>query len=226
MSKPFLTTFSVVTPPSAEPVSTDLVKAYCRIYTDFDVDNQVLAGLITTARLMVERYLGRVLMQQSLKWTVQLLHVPPGQIVYSGLTGYPNYMPSGGIATTTFELPCSPVVSLTSVKLRDYNGSDIVLTSDQYSIDLEQEPARLDILWSQVNQLAVAPVYPLQHFQIEFTGGYADTNSIPMPIKQAILLYINYLYENRGDAVDTPDVPKVIYSLLQPYRITFFGDTV
>jgi len=52
--------------------------------------------------------------------------------------------------------------------------------------------------------------------RVEYTAGYGKRR-IPEPLRDAILLYVSYCYENRaGEA----DVPKAFYDLIEPYKLS------
>jgi len=40
------------------------------------------------------------------------------------------------------------------------------------------------------------------------------SDEVPMPVKQALLILVGHLYEQRAGE----DIPKVVYTLLSPYR--------
>ena len=64
--------------------------------------------------------------------------------------------------------------------------------------------------------------------EINFTAGYGSSPSqIPEPIRTAIMQYMTFLYEHRGDfeRFPAPTPPAVLRSLLQPYKIMRFGAT-
>lgn len=54
------TTLTVTTEPEGEPTTVELVKQHCRI--DSNADDELLAGYLTTARIMAEDYLSRSLL--------------------------------------------------------------------------------------------------------------------------------------------------------------------
>lgn len=220
--KPFLTTLRVVDPPSSEPIDLATARKYCRVYTDYEDD--VIQSLVTTARIMVEQYLARSLNTQTLQWTVKFEYhtfnpygLGAGSIV--GLWGGWGYTDRHD----TMELARAPVQTVNSVVLRDHDGNDVPIDDTTYSLDIDMEPARLCLFWDKIAQITNPPVLPIQHIQIEFDAGYTDT--IPTPITQAILLMVNYLYERRGDEIAMPDMPKAIFYLLDPFKLTFFGGT-
>ena len=57
------TTLAVTTQPAGEPATVEMVKQHCRI--DNNADDDLLAGYLTTARIMAEGYLSRALLTQT-----------------------------------------------------------------------------------------------------------------------------------------------------------------
>lgn len=53
---------------------------------------------------------------------------------------------------------------------------------------------------------------------IVYTAGYGDTpESVPAPIRNAIMQYAAFLYENRGDLNAEP--PQAVLQLIRPYIV-------
>jgi len=98
------------------------------------------------------------------------------------------------------DLPRSPVQEILEVKI---DGEDIDL--DTVTKNIEVIPARL-ILPSGGGRL-----------RIEYKAGYGDAGeSVPEPLRDAILLYVSYSYENRaGEA----EIPSAFENLIRPYRL-------
>ena len=61
--------------------------------------------------------------------------------------------------------------------------------------------------------------------EVLYIAGYGDTRAtIPEPIRVAMLEYIAFLYEHRGDDEGRAlNPPMMIRSLLQPYVIMRYG---
>lgn len=224
---PVFSTLRVITPPASEPLTLAQIKTFCRIYETWEDD--LVGSLLTTARAMVEEYLGRVLVTQTLLATFKL---QPHYIPYTGMAGYGPWgwgFGSGmghGLFDGSLEIPRAPVQSLTSVTLRGHDGTNTVISNAAYNLDIELDPARFRILWHEVQENFPTVILPIQHVQIEFIAGYGGSEyneAIPNPILQAIYLLTNYLYERRGDEVQMPEIPKAIYYLLDPYRLQSFG---
>lgn len=208
-------TVSVVTPPAVEPVTVQVLQQHARI--DYDYDNTLLAMYLTGARQAVEQFLGRALITQTLRW-VMAHQAPINQFPLVPFTAYifPLWMPYSMLFQRPIELPRAPVQAVSSISVGEWGKADTVLSTDQYSLDLTTEPAR-------VRLHAGVATLPSDHIAIDFVAGYgADGTSVPLPIQLAILMMATFLYEHRGD--DGGEMPEAVKNLLWPYRLYSFGD--
>lgn len=207
----------VLTAPLAEPVDVPTARKHLRV--DHLDDDDLIAMQITAARTWVETYLGRALVTQQLRWIMS-------QQPFATLTPYVSLPLSVLVLPQWFqwsqlqqrrsglELPRQPVVSVDAVSFGEWGEPDVVLTS---GTDFVSDPAS--------GRLLINPnswVWPSDHLQVDFTTGYgAGSASVPVPIRQAILLLTGYLYEHRGDA--NAEMPQAADWLLAPYRLITFG---
>ena len=206
-------TLQVTAPPAVEPVSVAEARRHCRI--DSSDDDQSLQGFITVARVLAEEYLGRVLITQSLLWSVA--DAPMFGAPFPGLPAPLQVLPLSfswlTLARRPLELPRSPVQSVDQVLRVAVDGTVSASQAGDYDGLLGSDPARLRLL--QLGQGGAGLI-------IGFSAGYGATpDKVPMPIRQAILMLTAWLYENRGDAGG--DWPVVVDRLLAPYRIMYFG---
>ena len=217
-----LSTLRVATPPATEPVDSTTARAHLRLDSD---DGGLLALQIAAARSWVETFLGRVLITQTLRWTIA--QGPATSAPGMGLV--PLTAPSTLLAPGTLlvpplgfawpprqplEFPRSPVQSITSVVLGGLGEDDTTLTTSDYDADLSTDPARMQL------KKGGRP-FPLERLTITFVAGYGAAADVPAPIRQAILLLLGFLWENRGDAGG--EMPPAAQHLLWPYRIAGFG---
>lgn len=176
--------------PAEEPVSTDDAKTQLRVETDDDDD--LIANLISTARIEAEWYTRRAFITQS--WTLWLDHWPVSGIV---------------------RIPLPPLISVSSVSTYSTGDVETVLDSDTYRTDTASAPARL-----QIKNALSPPVVTLRAINgvsIAYTAGYGDADDVPAAICQAIQIRVADLYANRGDAAITAD--SRAGRLLAPYRV-------
>lgn len=208
-----LSTVQIVTPPAIEPLDLDTVRLHCRI--DQNADDAILTGYARAARTMAEMYLSRLLITQTVLWTV---------------TPENSLRPWRHFLRGALVFPRAPVQSISSVTILDQRGNTSTILPATlpiippaqlvgYRADLAHSPARLYIgpstILSDGRELRIVD---LESIQIEFVAGYGnDATTIPQPILDAILLYCGFLYEHRGDA--GADMPKAAEWLMDPYRI-------
>lgn len=161
-------------------------------------DDALVEGLISTAREHAENYTGKIL--------------AAGTFVLA-LDEFPF---------DAIKLMTAPVTGVTSIQYVDTNGTLQTLASTKYTLDAYDEPC------------AVYPAEPWPATKIvpnavliTFTAGFTDTqspNPFPMPkaIKQAMLLTIGHLYENREAVIDSRsllELPMGVTTLLTQSRI-------
>lgn len=179
--------------PTEEPLTVDEQKTWSRI-TDAAEDAH-LETLITGARVHVEQYLGRALMEQTLvaKWDC-----------------WP----------CEFELERAPVQSITSIQYIDVDGVTRTVSSSNYYTDLDSTPPRIcrknGYTW---------PILQLGRpnaVTVTYVAGYASADDVPRPIKMAISMLVDHWYENRGPVLVgaiLAEIPLTVQALLGPYRI-------
>lgn len=184
--------WSVTTPPAIEPVSLEEFKTFARI-DGTDEDSQLLSFLIT-ARLLVERYLNRALIEQTI--TLKMDSWPEKE---------------------AFELPRPPLISITAVETLDESDVATVYASSNYYINKIKEPGLL------VLKFGVTPPQNTERYyggyQIRYKAGYGATSaSVPNIIKDCIKQWATAMYENRAIVEEPPVEVKV---LLSNYRIYY-----
>jgi len=210
------TTLTVTEQPTGEPVSIEQVKRHCRI--DSNADDDLLAGYLTAARVMAEGYLSRVLLTQTLLWTLRPSSDPPrGRLRLHG----------------TLELPRAPVQSILSVTTLDEWGNATTISPASlpvtppavilgYVADLTLEPATLWIGPETVLSGGFAlSCTRLQHLQVSMAAGFDTAEDVPQAVTLAIMMTTAFLYEHRGDSVGT--MPDAAIWLLDRHRLQFLG---
>jgi uncharacterized phiE125 gp8 family phage protein len=187
---------SVITPPAEEPVSLERAKLHLRV--EHDVDDDLIAALIQTAREMGESHTNRRWVEQGLRLT---------------LADWPCREIGGVFEAVPF--PVAPVLSVESVKYYATDGTLTTLTADtDYQVWLDHSPPLLAPapvkVWPTVQPARLAGV------QIEFTAGYGAATAVPEQAKAAMLLMLGYWYENRGDGLDLTMMNGLPQSLGMP----------
>lgn len=183
-------------PPSggAFLVSLDEAKAQCRV--DHSDDDDYLRAIVEASYQALDGWdgwLGRALLTQS--WEMRL----------------------DAFDCTPMRIPLPPLISLDSIKYVDANGTVQTISAPAY-----------EIVPGGTWHARLRPVYGTSWpsprceegcVRIGFTAGYGDPLKVPAPIRQAILLNIAWLYENRE--ADMTELSLAAQNLLSPYRVTW-----
>jgi len=183
--------------PSEEPVTLSEVKNHLRIeHTDHDT---MLKGLIQASREYVEQVTSRAIVEQT-------------RIAY--FKDWPvNY----------FELPGSPLLSVTEVRYTNTDGSSNTFGSDNYHVVTSIEPGRVVLGYSKTwpSDTLLHERYPIE---IEFKAGYevdVSPTDVPEAIQNAICLDVEVRYDRPPESYQER-IKSVIETLLAPYRVWSF----
>jgi len=159
--------YQLKTAPAFDPVSTDEIKHNLRITTtDFDT---LIGELIDYVIESVQANIGRQIARAT---------------YYAYLDGYPD--------GDEMEITLGPVATITSIKYYAPGSSELTeFSSSKYQLDNTELTARIRFLESfQTDTEKMNAVV------IEFTNGYADANSVPKNIKDALVLLVSERYLN------------------------------
>lgn len=169
----------VITPPASEPVTVAEAKTHLRV--DGSYDDTYIETLIKVARQMCETYACKSFLTQERE--IKLDSFPCARQI---------------------ELPYGPVQSVDDFTYIDSAGdTQVLVLNTDYRVDLHSDIARVEYVssWPSVSW----PTNGLQFnsVTIAYTAGYTndDHDIFPAVIKQAILMQVASLYENRQDEV-------------------------
>ena len=168
------------------------------IYSDnSNTEDTLLNALITVAREYCETQTRRALATQTL------------ELILDDFP-YCDYI----------ELPKSPVQSVTSIKYKDSASTETTWSATEYVSDVDKMPGIITqsygVTWP------VFTPYPSGAVRIRYVAGHkSDGVILPTSIKQAMLLLIGHLYENREETIakKLENIPIGIQSLLANYKI-------
>lgn len=202
------TQHTVVTEPAALAVDLETAINHCRVDAQPDIDLIELAYLPAAVRI-VEDYLARALITQTLRFTAATQLAASSRVTENAFVSVPL------TTNTLIELPRCPVQSVSSVTVSDHDGVSTTLTADtDYVLERSTDPTRIRLL----NALS-----SWRSITVEYVAGYGPSASdIPTPIRQAILLVVNDLYSNRGDAAGD-GLSNTVKALLSAYRVAYWG---
>jgi len=161
-------------------------------------DEDYIQNLVYAAIDYTESYLGRSLITQT--WELYLDEFPK----------------------TPFKISYPPLQTITPIVYYDTDDAPYTVTETDYYADIASEPGRLSLVYGESWPSTV--LRPVNGVKATFTAGYGDTaDDVPQGIKQAILILIAHMYENRELFISTGAVPKNVpmsyHALLAPYRI-------
>jgi uncharacterized phiE125 gp8 family phage protein len=155
---------------SSDPITRAEAKTHCRIPTTYTAEDTYIDGLITSARVYLERRTGR-------------------QIVTATWNGFDDEFPEWEL-----ELPRFPLASVTHVKYYDSDGVLQTFDSAKYIVDTASQPGVIvpapDQEWPDVQTDRRNAV------EVRFIAGQAVA-SVPGDIKQLVKFLVAHLYENR-----------------------------
>jgi len=178
-----------ITAPVVEPVTLSEAKAHCRV--DIEADDALIAGYITAARELCEDYLDRSLVTQ--QYVMRLDQFPPEIEIPR------PPMAASGTAT-----------SVTVTYTLNDTGATSTLDPSRYRVDRDSTPGAIRNLYggtwpsNRDDQNSIS---------VTWWAGYGNSESVPQRVKNAILMTVLALYENRGDAQLPPGAKALLDSV-------------
>lgn len=187
-----------------EPVTVAEQKIHSRI--DTSVEDSYLGGLITAARMAIEEYTGRALIEQS--WELRF-------------SGWMQRGAGDAGAGGEFRLYRSPAIAVDSLYY-DVAGVATLLAASSYVLDGagSRWPRILPAYGS-----SWAGVRWDRPVVISFRAGFArrsispteGSEKVPGPLKLAIMMLVSYFYDHRMPE-DVNDLPTVVKHLCNPFK--------
>lgn len=183
-----------IIPVTTEQLTLVEVRQHLRLPED-ETEDELLLGLIKTARAYCENYTRRALAQQTLEV-------------------YLDCFPASG----PIKISCPPLVSVVEIGYTDSTGLETILPALNYLVDIDCEPGQ--VLPSFGTTWPVFTTNPASSVRIRFVAGYEE---LPVSIRLAMLLLVGHWYENR-EATGTANrvIDFSVHALLTPYRVEVF----
>lgn len=184
--------------PTQLVVGLQEMKSWLKI-PDSDIsDDPIIAGLLKTAELQCEDFTSRMLLTQT--WTGYLDFWPMDSSNDDYWEGW-RQGPSDVLlnAVRGIDFLRLPIQSITSVSTYDDNDVSTVYSSDNYYLANSGIPHRLIL-----RKGASAPITTriADGIEIIYVGGYGDNpGDVPQNLRDGILRFVTYAYENRGEAL-------------------------
>ena len=180
---------TVVTPPAIEPVTFEMV--YDHLHDPPQNDDH-FARLIASARTEAENFTEQAFIEQTLLYT-------SSRIVY--------------YASNCITLPRHPVISIESVEY--YDSDNVLQTIDEADYYLTADGTLRFVEGFDYPSLYARG----DAVQIEYKAGYgASAETVPEPIKQAILIGVELQYSPLSPA-EREAAMHARDALLRPYRV-------
>lgn len=192
---------SIVTAPPAEPITVAGAKAQLNISTADDDD--LIAGYITSARLLAERHTNRALVEQV--WDIQLDHFP--------------------WCDRPIHLPLAPLQSVTSITYLDSAGDSQVMTASLYKVDANSKPPRIALAYGQTwpgtrPEIAAVTVRAVFGYAPDGNSPQDYAANIPQDLKDAIGMLVGDFYENReGFVTAAVETNPAVAAILSNYVV-------
>ena len=186
----------IITAASVEPVTLNEAKLHLKM-DGVTADDALIETLIEAARQSAEEYCG-----------IKFIDTVVEDVF--------DRFPKGGFQNNDcFYLMVGNVSSVDYVKYYDENGSLQTWNTSQYLVDNYRKQARICLMPN-----VTFPTYDSDRANgvlVRYNAGFGATAAdVPAVIKQAILLIIGYLYNNREDKIK--NLPSLSEHLLQPYK--------
>jgi uncharacterized phiE125 gp8 family phage protein len=184
--------YILITSANIEPLTLNEVKTHLRLDGNSSFDNQ-LNNLIKVAREYCEQVTGRDLINKTYR---ALLNCMPKKL----------------------EIEKSKLQSITSIKY--YSNSILqTLPIDKYYITQSNDYSFLIV--NNNHELNIDDRE--QAVNIDFVAGYGENaDSVPQGLKQAMLSYITYLFQNAGDCAEEGQFENLFVNYKIPENMVFF----
>ena len=176
--------------PANMPVSLAEAKAHLRV--DHDDQDDLITAQIKAATVWLDGYagiLGRALITQT--WR-------------QDFAGFADRLP----------LPVSPVISVVGVSYFDAGNVQQTLDAGVYDLLADARGAYITL---RPGQSWPATFRRADAVSVTFTAGYGAAADVPEPIRQAILLIVQRLFDGADTAIDIA-IERTVHSLIAPYR--------
>ena len=191
--------------PQGEPVTLDEAKANSNVTTTADDD--LIYRLIQAATDYTEELLGRVLVQRTIDYKSDQ---------------FPMW------DEWPITLPFPPLISIDSIQYYDSEDTLQTWSSDNY--DVHVTPRYGGLVYPKRNTSWPSTRAFRDSVIITYQAGYDALSAnnvndrVPEPIRQAILMLVSHLYENReattvGTNFFIQQAPMAYHALLAPFRV-------
>lgn len=192
------TSYKIITQPSVEPLTLSYVKNYLKL-DGISADDDLVEAMLTAARERCEEYC-------NIKFIDTVI-----EQVY-------DEFPKGRTLENCLHLTVGNVSSVEFVKYYDESGTLQTWSDTSYDIDTYDKAGRICVTTGE--SYPSSDTDRINNVVVRYTSGFGTSGTdVPQAIKQAILLQIGYMYNNREDKVKS--LATLSEYLLQPYKTNF-----
>lgn len=197
-------TLNLITAPATYTVLKAEAKKWLKWDPSLVSDDSIVDDLIATATQNLEYYTGRSFINQ----TFEMQFIP--QVETDVIAGQLNQQYES--LPETFKLWRPPLVSVTSIKAVEENGTEHVQSATKYTIDTSSKAGRIklhsDVSWDY---------YTNGHYLVRYVAGYG-TDAAHMPamvlstIRTAMQMYTSQIYgaREKADYTISPEVKAIL----------------
>lgn len=187
----------LIQPPALEPVSVAEARQWLR--DDSLEEDQIIQTLIVSARMTLESYTRRFMIEQ--RWRL-MFDLWPASVAFE----------------QRLEIPFTPCGAIDAIHVYDGADNPCPLDAASFRLSTSSDNPRLLFL-SQ----PPAPGRNYEGIEIDITAGYgAQPNDTPAPLRRALLMLVAAWRENRGDLPETTlpgsGLPENVLRLVAPFR--------
>jgi len=192
--------YKLITPPTQNPITLSEAKAQLNITGS--QDDIYIKSLILSATKFVEEYLNRQLVTQT--WALYMDCFPCGQKIIIKKRPLASVVKVEYYPSDWNKVDARSLYAATNYFVPEFTeGKDSAI----FRFD--------DSSWPDTFTVT-------QAVRVEFIAGQ-DPDDIPADIKQAILMAVTFLYENRGDCCSESSLPGSVMGILQQNRVYNIG---
>lgn len=177
--------------PADAPVSLAEAKAHLRV--DHDDQDDLITAQIKAATAYLDGYagiLGRALVTQT--WR-------------QDFATFADRLP----------LPVSPVIAIVSVSYFDAGNVQQVVDPGNYALHADRRGVHVAL---QTGNAWPRTFGCVDAVSVTFSAGYGAAADVPEPIRQAILLIVQRLFDGADTEIDAA-IDRVVHALIAPYRM-------
>ncbi len=185
-------------------------------------EDDMLNALITAAREYAEGVQRKAYITQT--WELTLDQWPGRGSNNSGYISNRHHVAYAPIISY-ITVPLPPLQSVTSVKYYGTDNAEYTMPATDYFVDTKNQPGRIALAYSKV--WPTTTLRPIDGIVIRFVTGFGAATDVPKKIKQAMLMHIAWLYEQREAVIVTgrsvvQEAPFAVDALLWQDRVFNF----